>query len=564
VVFSNWFGKEDLSLELGIEIIKEIDELNKLFNQTIENENVLLTKERFELIDKLISKKGFIKRKNIFAINKKIKNILEEIIKGKLLVRDSFKFILIYQMYKDLNEDDLFKKLADLFSKEKEVSIKFLKNQNNELEHQLNQIYKQEKKIINALKIISEAELNETHMHFSASVDVNFHFEYLEKNWKKGVKENCEKYSKTNKEGKVRIFPEDYIKLDKIMNNFFKKKITRYEGMIELEKLLFMTKENHKYFRDFLKKAELLNAIYETVGKKPTYEFIEEGLRAMAKHNINHNINYIEMRYPIRTKEEYYLFSKCAKKIEEGFDNKIKIRFIVYACGFNEDKIKESIQAYKEFSKEYDGILLKKYFVAFDDNTQSLLRKIFEHKDIDLLRESPLSVVIHAGEFYSKEDIGFENLNAYERLEKSLNQIQTCLRTKNIKRIGHANILSENIEKYLKNFEYEDGKTYTEEEINKFVKLQDELKKSIQNRGIIIEANPTSNLLIAGFEDYSKHPIKTFDENKINYSISTDDRIIFNTNLRKEFYLISDAMNWEEKELRKAIKMTQDAKLENN
>ena len=66
----------------------------------------------------------------------------------------------------------------------------------------------------------------------------------------------------------------------------------------------------------------------------------------------------------------------------------------------------------------------------------------------------------------------------------------------------------------------------------------------ISYKGIAIETNPTSNLLINGMKDYSEHPISAFYDNglninssetQLNVSINTDDRSVFSTSLSNEY-----------------------------
>ena len=72
-------------------------------------------------------------------------------------------------------------------------------------------------------------------------------------------------------------------------------------------------------------------------------------------------------------------------------------------------------------------------------------------------------------------------------------------------------------------------------------KVQKMMQRFVGNRGICIEANPTSNYLISTIESYQEHPISNLynlgltwnekDMNKcaqINVSINTDDNLLFN------------------------------------
>lgn len=82
--------------------------------------------------------------------------------------------------------------------------------------------------------------------------------------------------------------------------------------------------------------------------------------------------------------------------------------------------------------------------------------------------------------------------------------------------------------------------------------VQKELQKSIQRRGIAIETNPSSNVLIGTFHNYKDHPIKILYNNhlvsepeklaecpQISVSINTDDKEIFSTSLENEYALMA-------------------------
>ena len=77
--------------------------------------------------------------------------------------------------------------------------------------------------------------------------------------------------------------------------------------------------------------------------------------------------------------------------------------------------------------------------------------------------------------------------------------------------------------------------------------FQKALRKEVAKRGIAIECNPTSNILIGTFQDYDKHPILAFNnylleddiENAhIQVSVNTDDIGVFDTSLEHEYALL--------------------------
>lgn len=81
--------------------------------------------------------------------------------------------------------------------------------------------------------------------------------------------------------------------------------------------------------------------------------------------------------------------------------------------------------------------------------------------------------------------------------------------------------------------------------ITKYKKLQSYMKKKISDKQIIIEINPTSNLLIGDFRTFEDYHIKNLSSPKkqeVIVTINTDDPVIFNTKINNEYALIYDIM----------------------
>lgn len=85
--------------------------------------------------------------------------------------------------------------------------------------------------------------------------------------------------------------------------------------------------------------------------------------------------------------------------------------------------------------------------------------------------------------------------------------------------------------------------------------VQDALQAEIAKKGIIIECNPSSNVLIGTFLDYSKHPIIRFNNTglerdldrynvcrQLQACINTDDLGVFDTSLEFEYALLFYAL----------------------
>ncbi|MBI2771137.1 MAG: hypothetical protein HYX47_16050 [Burkholderiales bacterium] len=69
--------------------------------------------------------------------------------------------------------------------------------------------------------------------------------------------------------------------------------------------------------------------------------------------------------------------------------------------------------------------------------------------------------------------------------------------------------------------------------------LQDRVSKQVRNRGVALEALPTSNVRISLYSDYSEHHFLRWlgldSDEPLVFSIGTDDPGIFATNMRNEF-----------------------------
>lgn len=78
------------------------------------------------------------------------------------------------------------------------------------------------------------------------------------------------------------------------------------------------------------------------------------------------------------------------------------------------------------------------------------------------------------------------------------------------------------------------------------INVQNKLLDELENKGIVIETNPSSNIKIGRFSRYDEHPItifhsitKTDSSRSMVVSINTDDKGVFATSLRNEYSLIA-------------------------
>lgn len=82
--------------------------------------------------------------------------------------------------------------------------------------------------------------------------------------------------------------------------------------------------------------------------------------------------------------------------------------------------------------------------------------------------------------------------------------------------------------------------------------FQEAMRREVAMRGIAIECNPTSNVLIGTFGSYDRHPILNFSRcrldglsgnTQIQVSINTDDLGVFDTSLENEYALLLCAIS---------------------
>jgi hypothetical protein len=79
--------------------------------------------------------------------------------------------------------------------------------------------------------------------------------------------------------------------------------------------------------------------------------------------------------------------------------------------------------------------------------------------------------------------------------------------------------------------------------------LQDGLRREVNARGITVEINPTSNLLIGNLGDLERHPLWRLrppvhidGQPSVSICIGSDDPVTFATTLREEYQLIEDTL----------------------
>lgn len=100
-------------------------------------------------------------------------------------------------------------------------------------------------------------------------------------------------------------------------------------------------------------------------------------------------------------------------------------------------------------------------------------------------------------------------------------------------------------------------KQVSQDYINLMCRLQDSMIREVCRKNLIIETNPSSNVLIGTFKDYYLHPIfrfysrkllkstesqQTGEQIQLNVCVNTDDLGVFDTNLEFEYALLYEAL----------------------
>src|SRR5699024_4684537 len=79
--------------------------------------------------------------------------------------------------------------------------------------------------------------------------------------------------------------------------------------------------------------------------------------------------------------------------------------------------------------------------------------------------------------------------------------------------------------------------------------VQAYVRREIQNAGICVEINPSSNLTIGDLSSFHDYPITRLSgasgnggDAAIRISINSDDPLIFNTNIENEFAIVYNSL----------------------
>jgi adenosine deaminase len=223
--------------------------------------------------------------------------------------------------------------------------------------------------------------------------------------------------------------------------------------------------------------------------RRVTFELFEDAAKE--------NVKYMEVRFaPVLHTVNGLEIEEIIQSVLEGIheaEEKYDINGnLILSCmrNMSADIAREVIEKGKKF--------LGKGVVAVDlcaNEEEGFCEKFIE--PISLARKYGYKVTIHAGE----TGIGKNVLDAVELL--------------GAERIGHGVFIKDHMEAY----------------------------KIVKDKNIVLEMCPTSNVQTKAVKNFSKHPIYNFHKDGIKVTVNTDNRSVSNTNMKKEFEIVSKEFN---------------------
>jgi adenosine deaminase len=276
-------------------------------------------------------------------------------------------------------------------------------------------------------------------------------------------------------------------------------KSKKFNSICDIEK-----RYNYKDFPQFI---ETWHWQSQFLKEYEDFTFIAENI---AKHLIKQNIKYVEANFtPADFANQHGLVrERIAEAIRKGLDkhkNSVKVNLIY---DFNRDlgaefalkQLRETVYEIRDLGVLGIGLGGQEHLYPAE-----LFKEVFLEA-----RNSGLRTTLHAGEYAGPESIW------------------SALKVCHAERIGHCTsaIKDKNLLEYL------------------------------QINNIPVELCPISNVMTKVVNGIKKHPIKQYYEQGLNISINTDDPVLFNTSLCKEYTTLIDKVNFSLKDIRKILEAT--------
>ncbi len=268
------------------------------------------------------------------------------------------------------------------------------------------------------------------------------------------------------------------------------------DGSLNIDKISEITKEDKKVLEEKMTAGEKLSSLKDYLDKfdyavslLQIPDLIRKLASSLREDLIKDNVIYAEVRYAPLKHISYISMDEFIDIVYEELnkDKKLKVKLIL--CMMRNDSKLNNMKvinlAKKHLKKEVVGIDL-----AGDEDSYPTK----DFKDLfDYANELKIPITIHSGESTN-----------YKEVEASLNM--------HAKRIGHG-IRS------IDNFDL----------INK-----------LKDNNILLELCPTSNVQTNSVDIYKNHPIKLFSLLGVTYSINTDNRLVSEIDLSREYKKLID------------------------
>ena len=268
------------------------------------------------------------------------------------------------------------------------------------------------------------------------------------------------------------------------------------DGSLNIDKISEITKEDKKVLEEKMTAGEKLSSLKDYLDKfdyavslLQIPDLIRKLASSLREDLIKDNVIYAEVRYAPLKHIDYISMDEFIDIVYEELnkDKKLKVKLIL--CMMRNDSKLNNMKvinlAKKHLKKEVVGIDL-----AGDEDSYPTK----DFKDLfDYANELKIPITIHSGESTN-----------YKEVEAALNM--------HAKRIGHG-IRS------IDNFDL----------INK-----------LKDNNILLELCPTSNVQTNSVDVYKNHPIKLFSLLGVIYSINTDNRLVSEIDLSREYKKLID------------------------
>jgi adenosine deaminase len=242
--------------------------------------------------------------------------------------------------------------------------------------------------------------------------------------------------------------------------------------------------------------VEYLRGFEITLKVMQTEEALERIAFELAEDAFRENVRYMEVRYsPMLHTRRGLKLTKVVEAVLDGLRRAREthgIEATVILCGIRNISPKSSYEM-AELAVAYKG----RGLVGFDLAGAEYDYPAKHHRDaFQLVRDNNINCTIHAGEAYGPESIA--------------QAIHVC----GAHRIGHGCRLREN----------------------------GDLLHYVNDHRIPLECCPSSNVQTGAVPDLASHPIKLYFDLGLRVTVNTDNRLITDTTVSKELWLVHSRM----------------------